>query len=115
VKLYRFDLLQKLALMPLDYIPEPRAARALACMFVQLLRFLPTHSSEDLAFVSEWSKLTFHLLCHVDDDAEASPIGAALSAFIVHHALQQHEGECKVAPRSWNGVPWLSPPDWARG
>lgn len=94
----RDALLQALGAAPLDYLPQPALA-ALGIAFLAVLPFLSTHSSAEAARVLEWSKLAFHIVCHMDDPVDAGRVGRRLVGQLMAVALAfQAQGACLIQP-----------------
>lgn len=91
VGVHRPQLLQCLSLLPFEYLPE-HAVHALALAWASLLPFLPCRTTEDLSFWSDWAKLVFRALCHLETPAWVEDVGRLLASSLVRQALEQAQG-----------------------
>lgn len=89
---YRAQLLQSLALLPFEYLPEP-VITSLGLSWVHLLPFLPCRTTEDLVFLADWARLVFKAACHLEDHAMVQALCTPLVSFLVRQALEQAQGK----------------------
>lgn len=100
-------VLQKLSLLPVDYLPDDALHLLISAMLL-IANHLPdttttstssnvsgasSVSDDNFAFIAEWCKLVYSFVCHVEDGSMARSLGQDLASFLLCHLLQLRQGK----------------------
>lgn len=83
---YRSNLIQALALGPLDYLPQT-CLLSLSLLYGEVLHFLPFQTPAELVFVNDWAKLVFHFICHLEDSNHVAMVSRPFVSRLLNQTL----------------------------